>query len=276
MKRNFIVFVAFATVLGVVFFLMASEKPASSVEVGEAIAMPVESNSVVSTQERTTTAARRYFRPPNTEWKTRTITLDDGRTLTYEFGKGNPREVALTEKQVLILDETCFSIIEYLKIGACRDPGGFHYLMPEVENHILLALSDSRWTNLAHECRNAFRERDKALPSNQQIAQANRESPYLYVSSDMLFSPGFLDIENFILVDKKTGLKHLNIPLLHSVESILDRATFGGGAGNATEYTNPQGNCVDTYAIDIFAHLNIAHSIYIDSSASQLLNDYRP
>ena len=33
------------------------------------------------------------FHQPNTEWKTRTITLDDGRRITYEFGKGNPREV---------------------------------------------------------------------------------------------------------------------------------------------------------------------------------------
>ena len=34
--------------------------------------------------------AQQVFTTPNTEWKTRTITLKDGRVVTYRFGDGDP------------------------------------------------------------------------------------------------------------------------------------------------------------------------------------------
>jgi hypothetical protein len=47
-------------------------------------------NSNIQSGASSTGIVKPIFHQPNTEWKTRTITLDDGRTLTYEFGKGNP------------------------------------------------------------------------------------------------------------------------------------------------------------------------------------------
>lgn len=35
---------------------------------------------------------------PNLIWPKQTFTLKDGRTLTYEFGKGNPTEVAMLQE----------------------------------------------------------------------------------------------------------------------------------------------------------------------------------
>jgi hypothetical protein len=184
------------------------------------------------------------FKKPNTEWKTRTLS-----GITYVFGEGNPKEVALDRRGIQDAYNKCSSGNEqkFSEKGFCSWQG-FQYMSPEVEKHLFMALSDPNWIKLAIECNNTFKWADQYQPNPE------------YYNFDHVFSPGFLNIENFIQIDPITGWKQLGDAA--GLSKFLLRATHNG----AIEWVNPYGNCVDRYAIEIMRHLDIANDLYFASN----------
>ena len=102
------------------------------------------------------------FRKPNIEWKTRQVALNDGRTLTYVFGEGNPKEVTLDDAGIQEMADTCSDMPPSIDIkptnkraemlwknGFCNGENNRpRYLSRQVEYHILMALSSPQWQDL--------------------------------------------------------------------------------------------------------------------------------
>jgi hypothetical protein len=197
------------------------------------------------------------FRMPNTEWKTRTLNIN-GKWLTYEYGKGNPNEVALDDNGIQDLAKQCadFSQIDHLyKIGSCiGNPSGTARplnMYKEVETYLLAGLSDPNWMHLAVECQPAFRETEKfaSLP------------PRYY---DAIFASGYLDIESFISINTVTGRKSLDLYRIRQLINDLDRATTSGGQYNtAGGPDNLYGACVDQYSPRIIENLRQSVNWYL-------------
>ncbi|MFZ2255666.1 MAG: hypothetical protein WAW59_03080 [Patescibacteria group bacterium] len=195
------------------------------------------------------------FQKPNTEWKTRTIS-----GVTYVFGEGNPKEVALTAEQVEDTGKLCESH-ENAKVlydtEFCNpETERLKYLTAEAEKHVLAALSDPNWEKLATECENNFRAMETA--DTFQNAERNPNFPYF----DRVFTPGFLDIENFVSVEPTTGWKKLNTGRTIGLTEFMMIA-MEDGYKNASGVKNPYGNCVDKYGKDIIQHLVNATSSYM-------------
>lgn len=57
------------------------------------------------------------IKKPNSAWKPRTITLSDGRIVTYRFGEGNPEEVALNQEKLREYLSTVDPITEQTPYG---------------------------------------------------------------------------------------------------------------------------------------------------------------
>lgn len=244
MKETFFIFVAFTTVLSIAFFLKASEKPTSPVEVGETNAIPVESGSAELTQGRIV-ATRRYFRPPNTEWKTRTITLDDGRTLTYEFGKGNPvalgdtiEKIQRENRECLLLERDDIKDVNAIP-RMCRE-GMNGYVTPEVELALKEVLSDPRWDAIRNLCASSY-----------------QKSPYYNEIRPYLNTPDGLDISNFLIIDTKTGRKELDTQYIY----ILTRAL--ANAGNYSDDTGWSSSCMRAQGIEeLYSLLQEPQALY--------------
>jgi len=197
------------------------------------------------------------FKKPNTEWKTRQVTLKDGRTLTYVFGEGNPKEVALDDKGIEDLATKCadYSQIDYLySIGSCMgNPSGTSRplnMYKEVEKYLRAGLSDPDWTHLALDCQSAFRETDKisSLPIGYY---------------DAIFASGYLDMDSFISVNATTGRKSLDLYHINRIINDLDRATTSGGYYNTVAPDNSYGKCVDRYSSHIVENLKQAVYWYL-------------
>lgn len=194
------------------------------------------------------------FHMPNTNWKTRTLS-----GIIYEFGKGNPKEVALNQEQIkayFLCKEPFLDSLYKNHEGQCSEDRG--YITPEVEDYILLGLSDPNWNKLATECEKSFRiiETD-----DTRINGENDENfPYF----DRVFGSGFLDIDRFISIDPTTKLKILNIGLIRSLSLYISSAShYGVRKGDG--YINPTGDCVDRYGTEIVRNLSLAVDIYKNS-----------
>jgi len=196
------------------------------------------------------------FVKPNTEWKTRTLNIN-GQWITYEFGKGNPREVALTTEQIEDTGKACESYEDgktFYDAEFCNpETEKLRYLTAEAENHILAALSDPNWEKLATECEVNFRAMETA--DTFQNAEGNPNFPYF----DRVFAPGFLDIDNFVSVEATTGWKKLNTGRTIGLSQFIMSAMEDG----QIEYKNPYGNCVDIYGKNIVEHLVKATDSYM-------------
>jgi hypothetical protein len=102
MNNKYLHWVVICVIIGVTFFCAqffgtqyqnTKHTPEEHILSSGEISQYQNTNSNIQSGASSTGIVKPIFHQPNTEWKTRTITLDDGRTLTYEFGKGNPREV---------------------------------------------------------------------------------------------------------------------------------------------------------------------------------------
>jgi hypothetical protein len=121
------------------------------------------------------------FKKPNTEWKTRTLS-----GITYVFGEGNPKGVALDKHQLQTIRQKCGTQSDPDNIGyLCKESDG--YVTPEVEKYLNLALSD-----------NNFGHFSQCFPPN-----------ILYITA-----PNFLDIDTLLFIDSNTGRKEIDIAKL--------------------------------------------------------------
>lgn len=195
------------------------------------------------------------FQKPNTEWKTRTIS-----GITYVFGEGNPKEVALTSKQIQdISSMACYDPTSPLGIqlyGAylCDQNTGLRSVSEAVEQHIFAALIDPGWVYLATECGDHLR----GTETHDTYENAKNNSGVIFY--DRLFSPGFLDIDTFISVEPTTGWKKLNIEKTIGIVQYIMCAMSSGCRG---EIENTYKNmCVDKYGANIVRHLEYATDLY--------------
>jgi hypothetical protein len=121
------------------------------------------------------------FKKPSTEWKTRTLS-----GVTYVFGEGNPKEVALDKHQLQSIRQKCGTQSDPDNIGyLCKESDG--YVTPEVEKYLNLALSDSNFGHFS-----------QCFPPN-----------ILYITA-----PNFLDIDTLLFIDSNTGRKEIDIAKL--------------------------------------------------------------
>lgn len=209
------------------------------------------------------------FQKPNTEWKERDVTLTDERTLHYVFGEGNPKEVALDKEGIDKLYATCQDVPDridqvhhnlYAKkiwnLGFCdSETGRPRYMSIESEKALYNALSDPAWEKLINEC-----QKNLTFPEEgwtQEIKKGVQENGDEY-TFDRVFSPGFLDIEGFISVDRETGWKKLDLRKVTAMIGFLERREKEWGRGETI--TNPYGDCVDRIGGGIMS--NLRETIY--------------
>ncbi|MBX9809799.1 hypothetical protein K2X92_05405 [Candidatus Gracilibacteria bacterium] len=192
------------------------------------------------------------FQKPNTEWKSRTLS-----GITYVFGEGNPKEVALDEIGIQKLATDCADMPRSVDITPTNlravmlwendycdaETSRPRYLSRQVEFHLMMALSHPNWQELYTKCEANFRFGDSR--------RVDSSGPFL--TFDQVFLSGTLDINNFILIDKKMGWKKLNTSLLSQLTRFLESAQLIAGRGEVTE--NPHGDCVDIYGQDILDNL---------------------
>jgi hypothetical protein len=195
------------------------------------------------------------FQKPNTEWKTRTIQLKDGRWMTYEFGKGNPSGVALDQEGLEKLRKECEDpkSREFLDISGVCNPESDrpYYVSSQVEYYLMSALSNRDWENLYYLCDDAIRFGDTASRSH---------SPDPYLLFDQVFGSGLLDVNRFITIDLETGRKTLDIALTKQLIDFLEGSKAMIGRGESL--INPYGNCVDKYSQGIVNDLEAVLNHY--------------
>jgi hypothetical protein len=226
---------------------------------------PKNQNTIVITQTGTNSGAIQVvhssvtdFHMPNLEWKSRDVTLTDGRTLHYTFGEGNPKEVALDQEGLEKLAVQCENDHSgTLAIaGICdAESGRPFYVSPDVEKYLSMALSDPEWQKIATECANNFR----VIETPDTLANAELDKNFLYF--DRVFTPGFLDLDNFISIDKNTGRKTMEYARAYYLSIFLESGTYEGYR-NATDWRNPYGKCVNKYAKEITRNLLVAVTLY--------------
>lgn len=195
------------------------------------------------------------FQKPNTEWKTRTLS-----GITYVFGEGNPKEVALDEFGIQKLATDCMDMPHSVDIPPSNlraimlwendycdaETSRPRYLSRQVEFHLLMALSHPNWQELYTKCEENFRFVD-----SHHVGIIGSSLTF-----DQVFFSGTLDINNFILIDQKTGWKKLNTALVSQLTRFIENAQLIGGRGEVDE--NPYGNCVDIHGGVILNHLQQA------------------
>ncbi len=230
---------------------------------------PAWAASPFGTGKPLTEEAKSVFQKPDTEWKSRFVMLKDGRTLYYEFGKGNPEGVAMNFEQIKEMSKKCVltSTNESLTTATMSLMNGFcnpenemlRHVTSEIEKHLLAAISDPNWSKLATECEKNFRAVEQGYyVSDAKIINAQDTSwPTLYF--DLAFSPGFLDLNKFISIEPNTGWKYLNTGLTVGVSNFLMQAMFDGQGKPQNSY----GDCVDRYGKEITRHLVIATILYM-------------
>lgn len=190
---------------------------------------------------------------PNLEWKTRTVTLKDGRKVTYEFGKGNPKEVALSLDDIKAARARCGTNEDPLNEGPfCKEYDG--YVSKEVEEHILAALSDPNWDKLLTECREQLTE---------EISSYGKDATYSDVFNHA-FDSDIRSIDNFISINLNNGRKELNLIKVMGLRDLLRHSTFAvrNMYNDTKPYKNP--TCVDTYGKRIMYNFDAALSYFVN------------
>ncbi len=193
--------------------------------------------------------ANTHFQKSNLEWKSRTIQLKDGRSVTYEFGKGNPSEVALTTDQIKVAYKSCSGGIDG---EFCSEDSG--YISPEVESNLLAALGDPNWQTLLEKC-------SQQLKVQEPFNDSRNKGVLTYAQ---VFSPEYREIEKWITVDITTGRKALNIDRVSHLYKWLYVSTdvvqkAYSGTDSALQITS---DCVDVYGKEILRRLLVAETYY--------------
>ncbi len=137
-----------------------------------------------STNTPTKTHSGFIFQKPNTDWKERDVTLNDGRTLHYVFGEGNPKEVA--PKREDFKDGT--SSEEYFHSGIVRS---------KTEKTLKDFLSNPMLVTALNKCGSLI----KADPYSQ--SDIERNFPNSLSTTDF-------SLESILSVDLETGRKSID------------------------------------------------------------------
>ncbi|MBX9808972.1 hypothetical protein K2X92_01105 [Candidatus Gracilibacteria bacterium] len=138
------------------------------------------------------------FQKPNTEWKSRTLS-----GITYVFGEGNPKEVALSVETMQQEFRQC-EITPGSMARICRD-GMAGYVSPEIERALKQVLESPLWGQLINLCSSEQRLNPGAFDKfNKHI-----------------LAPGALDISRFLIIDPDTGRKELAISTFNNIYSAI-------------------------------------------------------
>jgi len=206
------------------------------------------------------------FMQPNTEWKTRTLS-----GITYVFGEGNPREVALSEQQLKDFMKKCGTESDPNNEGyLCKEGDG--YVTPEVEKYLKAALSDPNWETLLTRCEENLRYGEENLA---------KPIPTIYDSKNPIVTypiiayTDFLDINKWIIIGSSER-KELDWVRLFYLQSWLENSFQAHWIqyewpihtdGSKWNFKNP--NCVDAYGADIMRNLILARVTYMKTGRKE-------
>jgi hypothetical protein len=139
------------------------------------------------------------FHAPNTEWKARTITLNDGRVVTYRFGEGNPEEVMPKLSDYTIPEQ------DYLHDTIVR---------PKTEKLLKEFLSNPMLAILINKC-GPFTKADTS-----SVIYSMHSLP------DSLYTADF-SLENMLKVDLENQRKELNFPMIQFIQEVFGQIRNG-------------------------------------------------
>lgn len=169
------------------------------------------------------------FIKPNTQWKTRTLS-----GITYVFGEGNPREVALSKGELQNIRKKCGNQSDPDSQGyLCKEGDG--YITPEVENYLKVALSDPNWEKFAG-----------CFHPSERISY--------------ILEPNFLDINTFLIINTQTGRKELDVMKITRILDDLKNSVYPPEDWPEDAERN---TCMSTYGTRIYDTLWEAYTTYI-------------
>jgi hypothetical protein len=207
------------------------------------------------------------FQKPNTEWKTRTIS-----GVTYVFGEGNPKEVALSDEQLKVLMKKCGTESDPNNAGyLCKDYDG--YMTPEVEMYLKDALSDPNWNRLLAECEENLRWNEWSHSKVSAIYDSHNPT----VTYPIVAYTEFLDVNKWITVNTD-GRKELDQGRLNAFLSWFSFGFHGHWIqyewpshldGSKWLFKDP--TCVDRYGANIMRNLVLAQVTYLKTGREENL-----
>jgi hypothetical protein len=174
------------------------------------------------------------FVKPNTEWKTRTLS-----GITYVFGEGNPKEVALSESEM----KGC----SYQEGGDYCTDNGAGYVDPILEKIVYDLLTSPDWIPLLQNCENDFRIVESFIQNSHPFVN--------YISYNNLIHLGqYISMEEIFIINPQTGRKNITKEGYWKLMSIYGYIQWSSDTFNRGGLGNPLPGitqCVDTYGINI-------------------------
>lgn len=168
------------------------------------------------------------FHKPNTEWKTRTLS-----GITYVFGEGNPKEVALPESEMIACNRQ--------DDAPCNDNGA-GYVDPLLEKLVYDVLSSPDWEPLLQNCVKDFR----IVDSFNQVS--NKSSILNY---DHLINLGsYISVEEVFIINPKTGRKNISKEGYDKLAGLHYYIRMGTSDFDGNPLPGIS-KCVDTYGLNI-------------------------
>lgn len=191
------------------------------------------------------------FQKPNTEWKTRTIS-----GVTYVFGEGNPKEVALLESEIRGCSWQEGGIPE------CTDNGA-GYVDPLLEKLVYDVLNSSDWEPLLQNCEKELRHEDE---QNRITALDNGRPEFVnFFNFDSLSNlHSYISMEDIFIINSQTGRKNISregYDKLIFLRNYLWNATWFANANDANIPNPNHGKCVDTFGTNIINTLSNIRSL---------------
>jgi hypothetical protein len=174
------------------------------------------------------------FKKPNTEWTARTITLSDGRVLTYRFGEGNPEGAnPLTEEEKELYKKCYYNTTVHDMDCPPVDGIGFRngYITPDIERLFLELINHPNWEKVLTNCEQQFRQ-------YEDISSTSDTSLHGFVTYDTMLNGKALDPENLIWIDGTTGRKQLHLVLQGWLRSAMLAGIKNDGSVNLETINN--------------------------------------
>ena len=147
------------------------------------------------------------FKKPNTEWKSRNVTLKDGRTLNYVFGEGNPREVTVPMDKMEDFYNCKPPYENRLDGTTCPET---QYLTAEIETALKTTLESPLWETVVTECRENFRHAGGVEQFDTAFITGN-----------------ILDMNSLLIIDPDTGMKKLDWTKMRDLQYLMNPESDG-------------------------------------------------
>jgi hypothetical protein len=178
------------------------------------------------------------FQKPNLKWKTRTIS-----GVTYVFGEGNPKEVALPESEMIACNRQ--------DDAPCTDNGA-GYVDPLLERLVYDVLNSSDWEPLLQNCKKEFLNMESSINNGEGIFY--HESDNKIDLSNLWNLHNFISLEEVFLINPNTGRKNISKEGYNKLMNLLGYLTYTTFSYNNSALGVPEPNyskCVDTYGVHI-------------------------